>query len=316
VSPSTGISADDVLGDLERLVLCATAAREYLLDLRHAAASSEANIREAFEHWLYEKWYSRPVESSRPEHKYVHTDLPGALRAALPSSTRWLTGWVVMSLGAHGACVAGRRSLMRELRCGEYANVSRPGVPVMPGDAIVVMECVDWIDWQTGFWFTRSAMGDPDAPLVRLYWSVGEHDIALILRDLGAALESLGVRYSLKCPVRSTDFARVDTLVLYLERSAWEKAEGAIEELAQRCEPRLRKSSPPLTRRIARGVAFAEDPGPKESFGQSRCRALAPGLLTLLLEGSPSRIRGIEILVQALRDAAIDPERPWMNTVS
>jgi hypothetical protein len=316
VSASTRIHADDVLRDLERLLLCATSARESLLNLRHSAASAdEATIREAYEHWLYEKWYSRPAESSTPAPNDVHTNLPSALRAALPGSTRWLTGWVVMSLGAYGACVAGRRSLVRELRCGEYANVSRPGVPVMPGDGIVVMECVDWIDRQTGFWFTRSPLGDPDAPLVRVYWSVSEHDIAWILRDLAVALESLGVRYSLKCPVRSADFVRVDTLVLYLERSAWENAESAIEELAHRCEPRLRESSPPLTRRIARGVAFAEDPGPKESFGQSRCRALAPGLLALL-EGSPSRSRGIEILVQALRDAGIDPERPWMNAVS
>jgi hypothetical protein len=189
-------------------------------------------------------------------------------------------------------------------------------MPVMPGDGVAVMECVDWTDWQTGFWTTRSASGDPAPPLVRVYWSVSEDFIGNLLKDLTTTLEGIGLRYSLKCPVSSIGFARVDSLVLYLERSAWDVARKPLTGLARRHETNLRDSAPPLTLRVSRGVAFAEDPGGNESFGQSRCRALAAGVLAVLAEATPSMNQGVEILAQALRDAHLDPEHPWLNPVS
>ncbi len=53
---------------------------------------------------------------------------------------------------------AGRRG-----SCGAAStwNMSRPGVPVMPGDGVAVTACVDWTDWQAGFWTTRPAAGEP-----------------------------------------------------------------------------------------------------------------------------------------------------------
>lgn len=306
----------DVQRDLIRLLRAVASAREDLLTLRDSASpGGAAAIFDAFGNWLYENWYSVPGVAPAPASNRLQTNLPAAFRAALPSSTRWLSGWVVMEIGDYGACVAGRRGQARELRCGEYVNVSRPGMPVMPGDGVAVMECVDWIDWPTGFWTTRSAAGEPTPPLIRLYWSVSEAYVGSILNNLTTALEGLGLRYSLKCPVSSVDFARVDPLVVYLERSAWEVAQNTVTELARDSEAYFRESSPPLTLRIARGVAFAEDPGANESFGQSRCRALAAGVIALLGESRRSVDRGIEILTQALEDANIDPECPWLNSV-
>jgi hypothetical protein len=74
----------------------------------------------------------------------------------------------------------------------------------------------------------------------------------------------------------------------------------------------LRDATPPLTKKIAQGVAFAEDPGNDQSFGQNRCRALAPGVLALLQSQRPTVSSRLETLTQALRSARIDPVQPWL----
>jgi hypothetical protein len=309
-------SEPDVRRDLARLVRHSIAHRDELLTLTRAARSAATDDGAAIAHWLYQHWYLVPdVPAEALGSMSLRTNLPAMFRAALPASTRWMTGWVVLDVGRNGACVAGRRGQARELRCGEYANVSRPAVPVMPGDAVVVTGCVDHVDAQTGFWASRSAAGEPVAPLIRLYWAAREEQVGHMLRDLTQTLERLAVRFSLKCPIRSEDFARVDPLVVYLERSAWDMGRDSLIDLAQRSEARLRAATPPLTLKLASGVAFAEDPGEAESFGQSRCRALATGVSALLADPDPPLDRGLSLLGQALRAARIDPNRPWLNAV-
>jgi hypothetical protein len=75
----------------------------------------------------------------------------------------------------------------------------------------------------------------------------------------------------------------------------------------------LRAQLPPLTLALAPGLAFAEDPGTQQSFGESRCRALAPGVLSVLRDKAFSTEAALHSLIDALRAAGIDPEQPWLN---
>ena len=301
--------------NLEHLAsLIASSRRELEARRQAVAASGTPAILDAVAGWLYEHWYLR--EGTRPlqdDGAFAHGNFAGALRATLPASTRWLHGWAALETRANGVCIAGRRGVFRELRCGEYANVSRPGVPVMPGDGVAVSECVTWIDTPTGFWAARSAAGEPAAPLVRTYWSVAAERIFVMLRRVAGCLDDLHVRYALKCPLRPADFMRVDSLVVYLERSDWNGVRSRVIGIAKQSRADLRGSTPPLTRQLAAGVGFAEDPGPTESFGQSRCRALAAGVVAILDE----RRRGrdpVGTFAAALRSAGIDPACPWSCT--
>src|SRR4030095_15172270 len=117
-----------------RLARQGTSAAEELGTLRRSVEAEESvSLHDAFSHWVYQHWYLPPDDDQTTgPAQHLRVNLPGAFRSALPSATRWITGWVAMSPGSAGGCVAGRRGQVRELRCGEYANVSRPGVPVMP----------------------------------------------------------------------------------------------------------------------------------------------------------------------------------------
>jgi HopA1 effector protein family len=79
----------------------------------------------------------------------------------------------------------------------------------------------------------------------------------------------------------------------------------------RKMQDRLRAAPPPLTREIGPGAGMAEDPQDGMSFGESRCRALAPGVRALLGRPAGSAQGSLLVLAEALRAAGIDPARPW-----
>lgn len=305
-------ASTSVQRDLARLVALAGRDRDHVRDLLGAEGPVEPVAVQRVSAWLYHTWYAAPPEAVAVAPRSLHPDLAAVMRASVASSRRWSPGWVALETHRDGSCVAGRRGAMRRVRPGEYASVSRPGVPVAPGDALVVSECESWVDWSTGFWTTHSARM-PSAPLIRIYYSVDVSAIAHVLSVVTDALDELGLRYSLKCPVWASGFSRVDTLVLYLERAEWHDAQQAFMAAMRELEGQTRPWWPPLTLRLAPGLAFAEDPGNDESFGQCRCRILAPAVATMVEHLDAPDERQLDLLQQALAAAGVDPERPWKN---
>jgi hypothetical protein len=242
--------------------------------------------------------------------------LTRGLRAAVISCSRWERGWVVMQSAGNGSCLAGRAGITRPFGPGDYANLSRPGAPVVPGDNVAVMIRVDWVDERSTFWGTQSDVGPPSQPLVRLYWSVGQDHIGWVLREVVRALDTLDAKYLLKCPSRAAEYARVDALVVYLEESEWPGCRPLFEELGEKLSQHLRPAVPPLTLRIAPGVAFAEDGSGTQSFGQSRCLALVPGVLAVISRHPRSRRQGLSLLTRSLRKNGVDPAQPWLSPKS
>lgn len=263
--------------------------------------------------WLYATWYSVPDPAPLPSRCLRSGDLASALRSSLPGSTSWQDGWVAMRCDRSGRCIAGREGQIRDLLPGDYANISRPGVPPQPGDHIVIAKRIDWVDQSTAFWGAQAIAGEPHGPLVRLYFSVDSVHIGTVLNEVATILDRLAVKYSLKCPLRSSDYCRVDTLILYLEKDSWESAAPTICAFASSLEVYLRDSVPPLTLKIAQGVGFAEDPGGSESFGQSRCRYLASAVLEIIKHPDASRTNNLQLLANALEASGIDPNQPWLG---
>jgi hypothetical protein len=266
--------------------------------------------------WLYATWYCTPAaEATTARWPLGRSDLSSGLRSSTAGSTRFETQWVAMRAAPDGRCLVARGDALREVRPGAYANRVRPGAPVAPGEAVWVSACVDWVDPQTTFWFLQSSAGPPAEPLIRLYWNVSWDRVGLALRAVTEALDRSGAPYLLKCPSWAGGYVRADSLVVYLERDRWPGLKSEIRAAAMRARVHLRGSWPPLTLRIAPGVGFAEDPGSKaqESFGESRCRALAPAVLELLRDPPSSPRAGIARLSEALRRAGVDPARPWQN---
>ena len=302
----------DVQGDLDRLVR-SVQARTAELDVLHRAASGSGSeaVREAIGHWVYQNWYcTPPVTEPASKIRYPDINLSSAFRAALPGSRRWLQRWTVVASGKLGSCTAGRRGAARELRSGEYASVFRPGLPVVPGDGVAVMDCLDWFDRETGFWAMRSKHGEPKLPLLRLYLSPTVDAVCPVLTKLTALLDRHRLRYSLKCPFRPGGFGRVDSLVVYLEQSSRTEVRKLLKTLVGG-GLLLRPFTPPLTQTIVPGLSIADDTGVGKSFGQTRCRALAVAIADAVADNRTYTLSAGD-LAAALQRHHIDPQRPWV----
>ena len=271
--------------------------------------------RDAMIDWLYVHWYSSPAVAFADSFVRPHQpSLLAAIRAALEETVHWQRGWVVLDLEPSQRCLVGRGTLRHVVGLGDFANLSRPGAPAVPGDEVAIFDLLLWIDEPTGFLGVRSQVAEPGGPLVRLYWSVSPTELGHVLRLVVKLMRSVGLPWSLKCPSEAQAFGRVDSVVLYLERRNWPTYEGAVAQLGADVAAHLRDAVPPLTLQLCCGLGFAEDADPLLSFGQTRCRALADGVLKLVRHPTTrTGANALSLLVQALADHGIDPICPWRS---
>jgi hypothetical protein len=320
----------DVAVDLRRLVRLIETRAPYPScaappEVTYPGTTLPGGIDDPTTAWLYREWYIAIDESASADtdagagagsasNPAVRRDtLDALLRACVPASSVWETGWVATRVHRDGGCDAQRGQSIRTLRLGDFVNSARPGLPVVPGDALDVCARVDWIDTATAMWYLQSTHGPPLAPLVRLYFSVRPDSVAAVLRVLTVALASHAMRFVLKCPLHPSHYLRADALVLYVERSSAAAAETLARQAAFETAGRLRSSRPALTRALAPGVSMADDPGPDTSFGEHRCRLLAPAVRSLMETPAASIDEALARLQGALANAGVDPARPWLS---
>jgi hypothetical protein len=328
----------DVIADLRRLVRLIETRAPYPScaappEVTYQGTTLPGGIDDPTTAWLYREWYIAIDESasanadadagtgadtgagSASDPAVRRDTLDALLRACVPASSVWETGWVATRVHRDGGCDAQRGQSIRTLRLGDFVNSARPGLPVVPGDALDVCARVDWIDTATAMWYLQSTHGPPVAPLVRLYFSVRADSVAAVLRVLTAALASHAMRFVLKCPLHPSHYLRADALVLYVEKSSAAAVEMLAREvaIAREMAGSLRVSRPALTRALAPGVSMADDPGADTSFGEHRCRLLAPAVRSLMETPAASIDEALARLHGALANAGVDPVHPWLS---
>jgi hypothetical protein len=222
---------------------------------------------------LYARWYHEGGEALR--------DYPagGAYRSVALDPERFETGWTVVGPLPHspGAVTAERNGERREVAPPACAPAGWGRLRLTAGDSLLVDPLTSGVSG--GFWHLWSDSWRRGAPerLQRLYLAVAPgFEIEAVRRF--ARLADPAERWSIKFLTGLHRMGRRDPAVLYLERerpldSGWVAAiAGALGGL-------LDGAPPPLTRALAPGVAWADDPGQGLSFGEHLCRLLAAAAL-------------------------------------
>jgi lantibiotic modifying enzyme len=75
----------------------------------------------------------------------------------------------------------------------------------------------------------------------------------------------------------------------------------------------LSRPVPMFTRRLAPGIAIADNPPGGESFGVSRMRLVAEGLADAWRNGPASPTARLRAVTKRFRSAGLDLRRPWLN---
>ena len=255
--------------------------------------------------WLYGTWWagSRPAGGDDP--------LGGPLEAARRSAAPLEDGWLVLASDGvrivcarvprtSGAAAPGPRA------AAPGGAAARPGGAARPGDLVTLYGGSGGPDPDGSWWWAHTGEPGASEPVDRWYVHARPDGAPAIVAATVALASGTGVTLSLKCPPRASGFGRRDALVVYVPRRERALLAGALPAWLAAVAPHVTDDVPPLTRRLAPGVAFAEDPGDELSYGQLRCAQVAAAVVRLRGEPGATDARRRAVLAAV----GIDPDRP------
>lgn len=298
--------------DLTRPSPAVRSALAAAVQLSREVLASETAGAKALAEALYGGWYcALAAPATTPPH--APPDLGPALRRAHHGSRQWDDGWLVTAAGPDGSAMVARPGKRRRVAPPDYVNLVRPGVPPAPGETVALPARVDWDD-PAGWWVTESPEhGSPHDSAVRLYWNVGAAGAGAAVGAITRALHRAAWAWALKCPRDAGGYARRDAIVVLAPAGSWTELAPRLQAIHREIGEALRPGVPRLTKQLARGLAVAEDPGAGESFGATRCRALARALVELRATGGLSSHDAPDSLAARLPAYGVDPACPHLR---
>jgi HopA1 effector protein family len=233
---------------------------------------------------VYEHLYSRPFPAAPdPELQSPGADLTDELERANTTQSRIESDWSLLERAPDGGVIAIRHGRSRRFMAGQFM-VTNGVLPASAGAGLTAQLPSGSRTQQPGFFYCFSE-GFLDAndlsPLVRLYYNVGTGGAADLVRTITTALNRYEIPFQLKVTTRSPDFVRSDNAVLYLAQDCFHAAALAMSPVLNEIESKLDPEIPLFTKRMGRGIGFAEDPGHGESFGTSRSKLVASALVAV-----------------------------------
>jgi hypothetical protein len=259
-------------------------------------SGDQASLERSVADWLYQHWYLAGRFPSEPTSVMpLEVRLAHAVRSALPMTD----GWTVVGGSADGRCTATQKGEQVAVGRGSVCGPDSGVVPRWANANNFVRPVIWFVDPATDYWV--AARGTLEGPLVRLYINVST---ASAPTAVGILAPALGRNWSLKVPRSPAGFGRPDTIVAYVPGPLSAAAAASIRHAAAEISPLTRGNIPPLTFRLARGVAIAEDPGGSTSFGEHRCHAIARVLI------------GSATSEKAAAEALIDSDHPYRTVGS
>jgi hypothetical protein len=270
---------------------------------------------------LYYRKYCRPTRRS------VHAAGFDARRSrvfveelshANSGSGTWEPGWIVQAVEPDGSVVVRRRrdDLLVWARPHQYR--SSDGAPAIGsvGRVLVAKELREMLQ---GYYM---AFGDADcgededgnpSDIVRFYWHLTAEGARPWIRELTGRFNAAGIGFRAKVLSDPASYVRADAGVLYVERSEVARTLDLLPEIHASARTGLRSATPMFTKRLAPGLAVAEDPGDGRSFGQHRCQLIAEALVCAFDAAAVEFSSRLQAVVKRFEEEGLSVARPWLN---
>lgn len=229
------------------------------------------------------------------------------LSAANAGRSVWDRAWTIYQIAPDGRLHVQKGDSYRTTTAAQ-ANLA-PGRSPQVGERIDLPMPRESLNAQPGYYHAfgeTPASAAEEGDLARLYFNVAAEQAPALLNLLTLGLNRYFIPFQLKCPSAPALYDRVDTLVLYPPRRYLPLVLDVLEEAVDVLAPLLRPGEPLFTRRLLPGLGGTDDPGTGESFGQSRCRLLAAGIIDAwsggggLLDCIGARMTGAGLQLNAL----------------
>ena len=253
---------------------------------------------------LYERWFHATTGATR------HYPAASAYRAVALAARPFEPGWTIEApvAGAIGAVRLRRGEAVREVPPLAWAPEAPRRLAARAGEAALAAALHDGP--QGGFWHLWSPVwpARPPARLSRWYLQLAEGAELAAAATLAATAPPARA-WAAKLLADQHLAGRRDVCVFYapLAADAW------LDALFDALRPLCRDApAPPLTERVAPGIARAEDPGGGLSFGQHRS-----GLLAAAARARPEALDDAlawrDSVADRFGEAGLSLASPWRN---
>ncbi|KPA95922.1 lanthionine synthetase LanC family protein [Pseudomonas asplenii] len=219
--------------------------------------------------YLYRHYYTGLIRDPHPQPAWYP-----------PSSPRYDSAWQVLEQLGDGALAVQHGTVMRRVEPGEYLFEGAPARATR-GRSVSVLRSAWTTELDPAFVYLfghAAADAYSEDCLVRYYLAPEPAQLAEVVQTLSNALNQACLPYILKYPCDTSQWLRHDTVVLYIAARQAHQVHSLLGRQGQWLRQRLRGQVPLWAQPLMPGLGFAQDPTDGQSFGESRCRALALGL--------------------------------------
>lgn len=285
----------------------------------HQLAPIIHNLQQSIYYQCYARQVGRPhsnIPQVQTSNSVTSASIVEVLSSANQGRNRQETGWQIVEVLPAGKIVAQRGGVARRFWPGEYVSESGPGMPPVVGSAITAYYQREGRGVQAGFYFAYGEhIIQPTSPyeVVRYYFNITAEGAAVLMRQLTSRLNHFEIPFRLKCVNHVAHFDRIDTAVLYVHARYYRiVAEILADSLPILCTV-LQEETPILTRHLAPGIAFAEEPATGESFGMSRSRLIAEALWSAYDANQSSTTEKIAAVVKHFSTCGLSLDAPYLR---
>jgi HopA1 effector protein family len=210
-------------------------------------------------------------------------------------------------------------AMTRMVWAGEFLAHGGPGVPPRPGLDISLFAPKESRTLQPGFYFAfGEALTDQEDEfsVVRLYWNVRTSGAPELTGNLTRTLNRFAVPFRFKCLSMAALYGRSDAAVLYLAKRHYRIAAQLLAPIYPAVRPLLGAATPLFSKRLADGLALAENPKSGESFGMHRCRLVAEAICKAHARGVETAHGRLDEIAAHFAAAGLSLDRPFLNAGS
>jgi hypothetical protein len=263
---------------------------------------------------LYRSFYTqgRPVPAGAHRFHPATADpaFVDALSRANTGAGGWDPGWRVEAIEQGTALVArdGLSVRARVSDCRAASGAPTAGQPV----SLRRPKEIGSQGFHTVLGDVERATTREDVEL-RVYFHVTAAGAPLLVAECTRLLNDEKVPFDLKLVDHPTGYSRCDAAVLYLETGSFDRVRRSLAAIASACAPHLRRDPPAFAKPIARGVAVGEhDARLGASFGSSRCRLLAEGIVVAHENGCRGLDDRVDAVARRFAKAGLDVDAPHL----
>jgi hypothetical protein len=267
--------------------------------------------------FLYARCYMQVFAATAPERDGETGDMIPVLRSANPGQPVREFGWRIDQPLEAGYVLARKGGAARRFAPGHYLILDHGfGAPEKDLSLMLCPACESTTVQPSYYYAFGETVNEIQDVFhtIRFYWNVTADGAPVLLATLAARLNRFQIPFQLKLPADRSGYRRRDTAVLYVARRYSSLAATLAADTHGRVVEHLRAETPLFTKRLAHGLAIAEDP--QQSFGKSRCLMLAAGLVAAFEKGLTNAEEKLEEVAEQFRRSGLSLDRPYLNAGS